>query len=82
MQRLVLTGTPIQNNLDELFAVVNFTVPGYLGSLEEFQRKFARVIEAGNDPEALPKILEKVTTCCYKNIVAINKQYLIMFGFS
>lgn len=37
MQRLVLTGTPIQNHLDELFAVVNFAAPGYLGTLKDFQ---------------------------------------------
>lgn len=36
-RRLVVTGTPLQNNLDELFAVVHFTAPGYLGSLTEFQ---------------------------------------------
>lgn len=31
------TGTPIQNNLEELFTVVDFTAPGYLGTLQEFQ---------------------------------------------
>lgn len=61
MQRLVLTGTPIQNNLDELYAVVNFTVPGYLGTLDEFQRKFAKVISAGNDPQAPLEAVSKVT---------------------
>ena len=30
-------GTPIQNNLEELYAVVQFVCPGYLGSLLEFQ---------------------------------------------
>lgn len=52
MQRLVLTGTPLQNNLEELYAVVNFTVPGYLGTLEDFQHRFGRVIAAGQDPRA------------------------------
>lgn len=41
MQRLVLTGTPIQNNLNELFAVVQFAAPGYLGDLKEFQTKYS-----------------------------------------
>lgn len=41
MQRLVLTGTPIQNNLNELFAVVQFAAPGYLGDLKEFQTRYA-----------------------------------------
>jgi SNF2 family DNA or RNA helicase len=59
-QRLVLTGTPIQNNLDELFAVVHFVAPHYLGTLEEFQRHSAKVIAAGNDPRASPKIVSLV----------------------
>jgi SNF2 family DNA or RNA helicase len=63
MQRLVLTGTPIQNNLDELYAVVNFTVPGYLGTLEHFQQRFAKVIAAGNDPQASSLALRKVHSC-------------------
>jgi SNF2 family DNA or RNA helicase len=40
-RRLVLTGTPIQNNLDELFTVINFVCPGYFGTLEEFTSNFS-----------------------------------------
>jgi SNF2 family DNA or RNA helicase len=36
-RRLIITGTPIQNNLEELYAVVQFVAPGLLGSLRDFQ---------------------------------------------
>jgi hypothetical protein len=32
-----VVGTPIQNNLEELYAVVQFTAPGFLGTLQEFK---------------------------------------------
>ena len=43
-KRLVLTGTPIQNNLEELYAVVQFAAPGFLGMLSEFKSKYVDVI--------------------------------------
>ncbi|KAK4470124.1 hypothetical protein MN116_005708 [Schistosoma mekongi] len=40
-RRLLLTGTPLQNHLDELWSLANFCVPGRLtSSLEEFHRQF------------------------------------------
>jgi len=59
MQRIVLTGTPVQNNLDELFAVVNFASPGYLGSLREYQVQYADPICAGKHPSATHKDITK-----------------------
>ena len=44
-KRLVLTGTPIQNNLDELYAVINFAAPGFIGSLLDFKTKYADIIQ-------------------------------------
>lgn len=38
--RVLLTGTPLQNNLDELFMLMHFLDAGKFGSLEEFQREF------------------------------------------
>eukprot|EP01037_Dinobryon_pediforme_P025092 gene25092-27112_t len=50
--RLVLTGTPVQNNLDELFALVSFVAPGYLGSSSEFNARFTIPIQRGCEPRA------------------------------
>ncbi|KAK2452874.1 protein CHROMATIN REMODELING [Trifolium repens] len=38
--RVLLTGTPLQNNLDELFILMHFLDAGKFGSLEEFQEEF------------------------------------------
>jgi hypothetical protein len=44
-RRLLLTGTPIQNNLSELWALMHFCMPSIFGSLDEFLSTFK---EAGN----------------------------------
>jgi len=46
--RLVLTGTPLENRLEELRSLVDFALPGYLGSAETFRRRFGRPIETGD----------------------------------
>ena len=48
--RVLLTGTPVQNDLGELHAMVSFVAPGLLGaSLGEFRRNYGDAIEAGRD---------------------------------
>lgn len=44
-----VTGTPMENNLDELWAMFALTAPGLLGSPKQFQGTFARPIERGED---------------------------------
>ncbi len=48
-QRLVLTGTPVENNTFELWSQFAFLNPGLLGSLETFKHEFANPIESGGD---------------------------------
>eukprot|EP01035_Chromulina_nebulosa_P019658 gene19658-25573_t len=48
-KRLILSGTPIQNDLDELFAIVSFVKPGLLGDKLSFQSNFSAPISKGND---------------------------------
>eukprot|EP01035_Chromulina_nebulosa_P024952 gene24952-32512_t len=50
--RIVLTGTPIQNNLEELYTLVSFVAPGYLGPIGEFNANFAIPIQRGCEPGA------------------------------
>ncbi|HWM04792.1 MAG TPA: DEAD/DEAH box helicase [Actinophytocola sp.] len=46
--RVALTGTPVENNLSELWAILDWTTPGLLGSLTTFRSRWARPIEAGD----------------------------------
>ena len=51
-RKILLSGTPLQNNLSELFAMVDFVRPGALGSISSFQNVFARPIEKGREKNA------------------------------
>ncbi len=50
--RIALTGTPVENRLSELWSIMEFLNPGYLGSQEGFRKRFALPIERYNDKEA------------------------------
>lgn len=51
-RRVLLTGTPMQNDLTEFYAMVDFTNPGILGTPEEFRRKMMLPILRGREPDA------------------------------
>ncbi|KAF5302011.1 hypothetical protein FQA39_LY10481 [Lamprigera yunnana] len=52
--RLMLTGSPMQNNLQELWSLFDFVVPGKLGSLPTFMEHFATPIMNGGYSNATP----------------------------
>jgi SNF2 family DNA or RNA helicase len=58
--RIVLTGTPIENRLSELWSLMSFLNPGYLGSLEEFRRTFAVPIERYQDEQGSQRLRKMV----------------------
>lgn len=68
--RIALTGTPVENRLSELWSIMHFLNPGYLGSQRDFQSRFARPIEQAGDEGAAqqlrsltqPFILRRVKT--------------------
>src|SRR4029079_15512171 len=55
-RRVAMTGTPIENRLGELWAIMDIVNPGLLGSRERFDRTFARPIEAHGDARALERL--------------------------
>ena len=48
-RRVLLTGTPVQNDLMELYSLVDFVRPGALGSELEFKREYVHPITKNND---------------------------------
>ena len=50
--RVIMTGTPLENHLGELWNLFRFINPGLLGSLEQFNRRFAGPIERDRSTEA------------------------------
>jgi SNF2 family DNA or RNA helicase len=49
--RLCLSGTPIENHLGELWSLMNFLVPGFLGTEDAFNKRFRTPIEKDGDLE-------------------------------
>ncbi|MDQ0842068.1 hypothetical protein QFZ68_001748 [Streptomyces sp. V1I6] len=58
--RVALTGTPVENNLSELWALLDWTTPGLLGPLKAFRSRHARLVENGEDDEAVERLARLV----------------------
>ncbi|MEH2248216.1 DEAD/DEAH box helicase [Nostoc sp.] len=54
--RIALTGTPVENRLQELWSILDFLNPGYLGNRQFFQRRFAMPIEKYGDTASLSQL--------------------------
>ncbi|KAF8710481.1 SNF2 protein, partial [Rhizoctonia solani] len=54
-RRVILSGTPIQNDLSEYFSLLNFANKDYLGTKNEFRKNFENAIIRGRDADATDK---------------------------
>ncbi len=73
VNRIILSGTPVQNNTSDLYSQFNFVNPGLLGSREYFNREFATPIDKLNSKEKtlqLKKLIHPFTLRRTKEQVA------------
>lgn len=86
-RRVLLSGTPIQNDLLEYFSLVHFVNGGILGTAQEFKRKFETPILRGRDAsstdaehkkgqERLQELASIVNKCIIRRTQALLTRYL------
>lgn len=57
--RIAMSGTPIENNLNELFAQMNFVNPGFFSGLASFKDNYVKPIEGQSDPSIVEELRSK-----------------------
>ena len=58
-KKILLTGTPLQNDMEEFFALVEFSNPGVLGrDKENFRKRFVEPITAAREQSASQDIID------------------------
>ncbi|MBI5684313.1 MAG: hypothetical protein HZC54_04475 [Verrucomicrobia bacterium] len=59
-RRFVLTGTPMENSLYDLWSIFDFLMPGYLGPATEFRDRYETPITKGGDETALRRLRQRL----------------------
>jgi transcriptional regulator ATRX len=59
-RRIILTGTPVQNNLNEYYAMVNWIKPALLGTTKEFNNLYANPIKDGQNIDSSPQAIKRM----------------------
>ncbi|SCU99791.1 LAMI_0G00848g1_1 [Lachancea mirantina] len=77
-RKVLLSGTPIQNDLTEFYTIINFVNPGVLGSFSNFKRKFINSIYLARDVKNRlnPYILERGDERS-KELLDITKKFIL-----
>ncbi|KAL5323351.1 hypothetical protein ACEPPN_007886 [Leptodophora sp. 'Broadleaf-Isolate-01'] len=72
-RRVILSGTPIQNDLSEYFSLISFANPGLLGTRMEFRKKYELPILKGRDAAGSDKDREKGDATVRELLSVVNK---------
>ncbi|KAG2332464.1 hypothetical protein Bca52824_003644 [Brassica carinata] len=74
--RLLLTGTPLQNNLEELWALLNFLLPNIFNSSEDFSQWFNKPFQSNGDNSTEEALLSEE-----ENLLIINRLHQVLRPF-
>ncbi len=58
--KIALTGTPLENNLMELWSILSIVAPGLFSVREQFRDRYQRPVESGDDPEQLKRLKRRI----------------------
>ncbi len=58
--RFVLTGTPVENSIRDIWSLMHFLMPGYLGSREDFRERFEKEIESQPGGPAHRRLIKRL----------------------
>ena len=58
--RFILTGTPLENSIRDLWSLFEFLMPGYLGTQKDFQDRYEKPLTAGESGGIWPRLLRRV----------------------
>jgi DNA repair and recombination RAD54-like protein len=72
-RRVILSGTPIQNDLTEYFSLLNFANPNYLGTRAEFRKKYELPILKGRDADGSEADQKRGNECLAELATKVNK---------
>lgn len=75
-RRIILSGTPLQNDLGEFFTAIDFVNPGLLGQRSAFKRTFETPIMRSRQPDASESEFEK-GNARWKELVSLTSQFMI-----
>uniref|UniRef100_A0A7M4EMV2 DNA helicase n=1 Tax=Crocodylus porosus TaxID=8502 RepID=A0A7M4EMV2_CROPO len=85
-RRIILTGTPLQNNLIEYHCMVNFIKENLLGSIKEFRNRFINPIQNGQCADSTPvdvRVMKKRAHILYEMLAGCvqRKDYTALTKF-
>lgn len=78
-KRVLLSGTPMQNDLEEFYAMVDFTNPNILGTPSEFRKNYLGPILVGREPDSTDRE-RNVAQSCSAMLCEIVNQFILRRG--